>query len=66
MAPEGFQVFLGKNWDILLRPAVSSPANEAWVYKNPKVIGALRKGLEDAKAGRIIHIDNLEEFFKNL
>ena len=66
MALDGFQVFVGKDGDILLRPSVSVPVNEAWIYKNPEVIGALRKGLEDAKAGRLIRVDYLESFLKKL
>ena len=63
---DGFQVFVGKDGDILLRPSVSIPAREAWVFKNPEVIGAIRAGIADAKAGRIIRVKNLEEYLKKL
>lgn len=63
---DGFQVFVGKDGDILLRPSISIPANEAWIYKNPEVIGAIRKGLADVKAGRTIRVDDLESFLKKL
>jgi|ERR1035437_1325077 hypothetical protein len=66
MAVEGFQVFVGKDGDILLRPSVSIPAREAWVFKNPEVIGAIRQGIEDAKAGRLIRVDDLKDFLKKL
>lgn len=63
---EGFQVFVGKDGDILLRPSVSIPAREAWVFKNPEVIGAIRRGMEDIKAGRTVKVDDLDEFLKKL
>ena len=66
MDMEGFQVFLGKDGDILLRPTVAIPAREAWVFKNPEVIGAIREGLEDIKNGRVTRVDNIEEFLKKL
>lgn len=66
MAVEGFQVFVGRDGDILLRPAVSIPAREAWVFKNPEVIGAIREGLEDIKNGRVIRVDSVEEYLKKL
>ena len=66
MDMEGFQVFLGKDGDILLRPTVAIPAREAWVFKNPEVIGAIRRGVEDIKEGRVIHVTNMEEFLKKL
>src|SRR3989338_8707764 len=50
---DSYQVFIGKEGDILLRPAVSIPSSEAWAYRNPKVIGKIRKGLKDAAEGKV-------------
>ncbi|MCF7887335.1 MAG: hypothetical protein K9L71_02850 [Candidatus Omnitrophica bacterium] len=63
---DGFDVYYGENGDILLRPKVSIPAREAWVYKNPKVIGKIRKGVADTKEGRTKKVDDLDKFFKEL
>ena len=63
---EGFQVFLGKDGDILLRPTVAIPAREAWVFRNPKAMGAIREGLEDACHGRIIKVKKLEDYLKKI
>ena len=38
---------------IVLDPHVSIPASESWLYKNPKALKSVRKGLEDAKEGRL-------------
>ncbi len=66
MKIDSYQVFVGKKGDILLRPAVSIPSNEAWVYQNPEVIGKVRKGLQEAGEGKIEKVDNLEDFLDNL
>jgi len=63
---DSYQVFIGKEGDILLRPAVSIPSNEAWAYRNPEVIGKIRKGLKDAAEGKTEKVDDLENFLKDL
>ena len=66
MKIDSYQVFVGKEGDILLRPAVSIPSNEAWVYRNPEVIAKIRKGLQEVGEGKIEKVDNLENFLDNL
>ena len=63
---ETYQIFVGRNGDILLRPAVSIPSNEAWVYQNSQVIGKLRKGLREAGEGKTERVDDLESFLRKL
>ena len=66
MKVDSYQVFVAKNGDILLRPAVSIPSSEAWVYHNPEVIGKVRKGLQEAAEGKIKHVDDLDSFLEKL
>lgn len=66
MKIDSYQVFVGKEGDILLRPAVSIPSNEAWVYRNPEVIARIRKGLREAGEGKVEKVDNLENFLDSL
>jgi hypothetical protein len=66
MNTEAYQIFVGRNGDILLRPSVSIPSNEAWVYQNPEVIGKLRKGLQEAREGKTERVENLESFLEKL
>jgi hypothetical protein len=66
MKAEAYQIFVGRNGDILLRPAVSIPSNEAWVYQNPVAIGKLRKGLQEAGEGKNERVDDLESFLRKL
>ena len=63
---DSYQVFIGKEGDILLRPAVSVPSNEAWVYRNPEVIGKIRQGLKEAAEGTMEKVDDLESFLRDL
>ena len=66
MKIDSYQVFVGKSGDILLRPAVSIPSSEAWVYKNPGVIGKIRKGLQEAGEGKTEKVSDVEGFLNNL
>jgi hypothetical protein len=63
---DSYQVFLSTAGDILLRPSISIPSSEAWIYENPKVIRQIRKGLNEAKEGKIKEVDNLDEFLDKL
>ena len=66
MKTEAYQIYIARNGDILLRPAVSIPSSEAWVYQNPAVIGRLRTGLQEAGEGKAQRVDDLDAFFKKL
>lgn len=37
---------------IILRPAVTVPANEAWLWQNKQALAMVREGLDEARAGR--------------
>jgi hypothetical protein len=63
---DSYQVFVDRDGDILLRPAVTIPSNEAWVYQNPAVIGKIRKGLQEIREGRTERIDDVEAFLGQL
>lgn len=66
MKVDAYMMFIGREGDILLRPTVSIPSNEAWAYSNPKVIGNVRKGLEEAREGKTERVDDLDSFLENL
>jgi len=63
---EEFQIFYGEDGDILLRPMVSIPSKEAWIYENPKVLKAIKQGLVEAEQGKIEKVKDLDKFFDNL
>ncbi|MDD5638241.1 MAG: hypothetical protein PHD84_10585 [Atribacterota bacterium] len=56
-----FQIFIGQDGDILLRPLTAIPSREAWIYEKPELIGQIRKGLQEVKDGKVEKIENLEE-----
>src|SRR3989338_11023027 len=62
MKTEAYQIFVGRNGDILLRPSVSIPSNEAWVYQNPEVIVNFRNGLQEARESKTERVDDLKSF----
>ncbi len=66
MNVEAYQIFIAKTGDILLRPSVSVPASEAWVYQNPEVVGKVRRGLEEAREGKTERVDDLDSFIESL
>ena len=39
---------------IILEPFVEIPANEKWLYENKAAHTMVKKGLEDARAGRVV------------
>jgi len=63
---DGFQIFYNKEGDILLRPMVSIPSKEAWIYQHPEVLGSIRQGLAEAKQEKTKKVENLEEFLEDL
>jgi len=63
---KSFQVYQNKDGDILLRPEVSIPAREAWVYENPKVFASLRKGLQEAAMSKGKVVEKLDDFLEKL
>jgi hypothetical protein len=55
-----YQVYSNEAGQILLDPQVLIPASEAWLFRNPKALASVKKGLADAAEGRISKI-NLDE-----
>jgi hypothetical protein len=57
-----YQVFIGQEGDILLRPTVAIPSKEAWIYRNPDVLKKIRRGLAEAKQGKVEKVKDLDAF----
>lgn len=66
MKVDAFQIFVGEDGDVLLRPVVNVPAREAWLFKNPEALKAVKDGLKEAKAGKIEKVLDLDKFIENL
>jgi len=61
-----FQIFFNEEGDILLRPMVSIPIREAWIYQNPQALKSIRQGLAEAKGEKTEKVEILEEFLEDL
>jgi predicted transcriptional regulator len=40
----------------------SVPDSEAWLYRNPEALAAVRRGLQDAAAGRTVSLGSFARF----
>ena len=63
---DAYQVCIGNEGDILLRPVVNIPSKEAWIYQNPKVKKQIQEGLQEAAKGNIEKVKDLDTFFESL
>jgi hypothetical protein len=52
-----YHVYINSLGQIVLDPQVTIPASEAWLFKNPEALGAVRRGLADAAEGRVSKVD---------
>ena len=37
----------------MLEPGAEIPANESWIYENPKTLKLIQNGIKEAKAGKL-------------
>lgn len=49
-----------KDGTVILRPAVTVPAREAWLWKNKKALGMVMRGLEGARKRQFVPGPNLK------
>ena len=49
-----FRIYRNAHGQIVLDPMVSVPAHDAWLFKNTRASTLVRRGLEDAKRGRLV------------
>src|ERR1700678_4298274 len=52
-----YRVMRNDAGQILLDPAKTVPAYEAWVWENPERIASIRRGIAQAEAGNLTSID---------
>jgi predicted RNA-binding protein YlxR (DUF448 family) len=52
-----FRIFRQEDGRIVLDPQIEIPARDHWIYKNPEAFASLKRGIEDAKNGRIVDLD---------
>ncbi len=47
-----FDVYRNEVGQLVLDPRVSIPAREAWLFRNPEALAAVRRGLKEAARGK--------------
>ncbi len=57
-----FDVYKNSSGQIVLDPQVSIPASEAWLYRNPKALAAVRRGLQEAADGKAFAIGSFAKY----
>ncbi|PWU21037.1 MAG: hypothetical protein C5B49_03190 [Bdellovibrio sp.] len=53
-ANKEFLIIKEPNGDVILRPAVTIAANEAWLLKNAKALNLVTRGLDEAREGKFV------------
>ncbi len=61
----GFSVSTTSDHKIILEPYTEIPAREKWLFENKQALQQLRKGIQDAKAGRLSSKGSFATFADN-
>jgi hypothetical protein len=57
-----FGVYVNEAGQVLLSPEVSVPMHELWLYKNPRALKMVLKGLEESREGKLKHLGSFEKY----
>jgi hypothetical protein len=49
---------------IVLEPFMEIPADEQWLWDNKEALASVRRGLADAKAGRLVSLGSFAKYAK--
>ena len=49
---------------IVLEPFIEIPADERWLWENKEALKNVMKGIEDAKAGRLVSLGSFKKYLK--
>lgn len=52
-----YHVYSNSAGQIVLDPQVTIPASEAWLFKNPVALAAVRRGLAEAAQGKVSKVN---------
>jgi hypothetical protein len=52
-----YHIYSNSAGQIVLDPQVTIPASEAWLFKNPAALAAVRRGLADAAQGKVSKVN---------
>ncbi len=57
-----FDVYRNEAGQLVLDPRVSIPAREAWLFRNPEALAAVRQGLEEAGRGKTKRVGSFAKY----
>ena len=63
---DAFEVLVGEQGDVLLRPVANIPSKEAWLHQNPKALRQVIRGLTQANRGDLKKVVDLNQFINDL
>jgi hypothetical protein len=61
----GFHVEQDEEGRIILEPCVEIPAREKWLFDNPEAARQVKKGLQDAKAGKVRSMGSFAKYARD-
>jgi hypothetical protein len=57
-----FGIYVNDVGQVLLSPEVSVPMHELWLYRNPKALRSVLKGLQESREGKLIDLGSFERY----
>lgn len=59
-----FDVYRNESGQLILDPRVSIPAREAWLFRNPEALAAVRGGLDEAAREKTRRLGSFAKYAK--
>lgn len=50
---DSFKVFINSSGNVLLKPMISLPLEEAWPFQSPELLSSISQGIQEAKEGKV-------------
>ena len=63
---DSMNIFLDDRGNLLLVPMQHIPANEMWIWNDPKIQDSFKSASDDVMEGRITEVENLDDFLDSL
>jgi hypothetical protein len=57
-----FGIYVNDVGQVLLSPEVSVPMHELWLYRNPKALKSVLKGLQESREGKLVDLGSFEKY----
>ena len=57
-----FGIYVNDVGQVLLSPEVSVPMHELWLYRNPKALRSVLKGLQQSREGKLIDLGSFTKY----